>query len=195
MENIIPHQGEITQKNREQLMQQKAVVYWFEGLSGSGKSTLSAELEIKLFQKGLFCYRLDGDNLRNRLNADLSFSVFDRRENIRRAGEIAKLFIEAGIIVIASFISPLQEDREQVKKLFSKNEFIEIFVDCPLKECEKRDVKGLYQKVRNGEIENFTGISSPFEIPKQPDIILRTDLLSINESVDRILQFSRKGRK
>ena len=166
----------------------QAKVIWFVGLSGSGKSTLAGNVESVLHKKGYKTYILDGDNLRLGLNSDLGFSKRDRSENIRRVAEVARLFNEAGIIVLSAFISPLESDRNQARKIMGVDNFIEVFVHCPLKICEKRDVKGLYAKARKGLLPNFTGIDSPFEPPKQPDIIIKTKSESMKISVKNILE-------
>lgn len=156
---------------------------WFTGLSGSGKSTLAVQLEAILFAKGYKTYLLDGDNIRAGINKDLSFTDGDRIENIRRIGEVSKLMLDAGIVVLSAFISPFQSDRDQVKEIVGAENYIEVFVDTPLEVCEQRDVKGLYKKARAGEIKNFTGIDSAYEIPKNPDIIIQTHLLSVDDSL------------
>ncbi|CAE7329386.1 cysC, partial [Symbiodinium sp. CCMP2456] len=160
---------------------------WFAGLSGSGKSTLASALEKRLYQRGLRTFILDGDNIRSGLNKDLDFSEESRRENIRRIGEVAKLMIDAGCIVLSAFISPFRQEREMVKSMVGEENYVEVFVNCPLEECEKRDVKGLYAKARAGEISNFTGISSPFEAPENPDVKVPTHQLSLEEGVERII--------
>lgn len=183
----ITHLYSISKKKRHQLNKHKSLILWFTGLSGSGKSTVAGKVEEKLYEMGFRTYILDGDNIRAGLNIDLGFDEKSRVENIRRIGEVSKLFVDAGIIVLTAFISPYISDRKTVRGLVGENEFVEIFVNCPLEECEKRDVKGLYKKVRNGEIKNFTGIDSPFEAPQNPDIEIRTNELSVEESVKRIL--------
>lgn len=170
--NIVWHQGKITISNREKLNDHSGACLWFTGLSGSGKSTLSVEVESLLFQKGIHTYILDGDNIRHGLNKDLSFSDTDRKENIRRIGEVAKLFVDAGIIVLTAFISPFRADRDFVRSLIPEGKFIEIFVDCDLATCEKRDPKGLYKKARDNRINDFTGLSSPYEEPKNPELVI-----------------------
>jgi adenylylsulfate kinase len=170
--NIVWHQGKITVTDREKLNNHAGVCLWFTGLSGSGKSTLSVEVESLLFQKGIHTYILDGDNIRHGLNKDLSFSDADRKENIRRIGEVAKLFVDAGMIVLTAFISPFRADRDFVRSLIPEGKFIEIFVDCDLATCEKRDPKGLYKKARENKIGDFTGLSSPYEEPKNPELVI-----------------------
>jgi len=187
LSNIFPIQTKVGQSQREELLQQKAKLIWFTGLSGSGKSTLAVQLESILFQKGYKTYLLDGDNVRAGINKDLSFTDADRIENIRRIGEVSKLMLDSGIIVLSAFISPFQSDRDQVKKIVGVENYIEVFVDTPLEVCEQRDVKGLYKKARAGEIKNFTGIDSAYEIPVSPDIIIQTHVLSLNDSLDLLL--------
>ena len=185
--HIIPHQHEISAEDRAQLNGHPGKVIWFVGLSGSGKSTLASELERRLFEEGKHTYILDGDNIRSGLNSDLDFSDAARKENIRRISEVAKLMVDAGVIVLTAFITPFEEERAKVKALIGADNYIEVFVNCPLEECEKRDVKGLYAKARRGEISNFTGISSPFEEPQNPDIKVPTHELSVAEGVDNLM--------
>lgn len=187
--HIIPHLHKITKQYRQKAYQQKSFILWFTGLSGSGKSTLAGKVEEYLFEMGHKTYILDGDNIRTGLSSNLSFSEEDRKENIRRIGEVAKLFVDAGIIVLTAFISPFVADRKMIRDIVEENEFVEIFVNCPLETCEQRDVKGLYQKARNGEIKNFTGINSPFEPPTHPEIEIKTDELNVDESVKKILDY------
>ncbi len=184
--NIVKQHYKISQLNRLALLKQKPVIVWLTGLSGSGKSTIADGLEQLLFEKGFKTYLLDGDNIRHGLNKNIDFSEEGRKENIRRIGEVAKLFLDAGIIVITAFISPFKEDRNTVRGLVSDGEFVEVFVDCPLEVCEQRDVKGLYAKARRGEIPNFTGISSPFEAPEKPEVRVHSDQLTIDECIDKI---------
>ncbi|HEG2965082.1 TPA: adenylyl-sulfate kinase [Campylobacter coli] len=185
--NLTWHASSITKAQRAKLKKQKPRVLWFTGLSGSGKSTLANAVEKKLFEQGFHTYLLDGDNVRHGLNGDLGFDEASRVENIRRIGELCKLFIDAGVIVLCAFISPFEKDRKLVKDLLEEDEYIEIFVDTSLEVCEKRDLKGLYKKARQGKIKNFTGIDSPYERPKDPHIhITKEDL---NENVDMILGF------
>ena len=174
---------------REQAMNQYAKLIWFTGLSGSGKSTLAVQLEAHLHAKGYKTYLLDGDNIRVGINKDLSFTDEGRVENIRRIGEVSKLFLDAGVIVLSAFISPFNADREQVKKIVGEGNYLEIFVDTPLEVCEQRDVKGLYKKARAGEVKNFTGIDSPYEAPETPDLTIETTKLSIEESATLLLNF------
>lgn len=189
MDNIIPTQYDVTKTDRRIRHNHRSFVLWFTGLSGSGKSTLAKALERKLFENKIHTYGLDGDNIRSGLNSDLDFSLQGRQENIRRLGEVAKLFVEAGIVVTSAFISPLREDRERVKALLNPGDFVEIYVKCPLEICESRDVKGLYKKAREGLIPNFTGIDSPYEEPDNPSIIVDTDKNSESECVDQIFTY------
>lgn len=175
--------------DRRALNNHKSCVLWFTGLSASGKSTLANNLDLKLFQKGIRSYVLDGDNIRHGLNKDLGFSPEDRKENIRRIGEVTKLFVDAGLFAITAFISPYLEDRNLVRSMFPKEEFIEVYVKCSLAECERRDPKGLYKKARNLEIKNFTGISAPYEVSPSPEITIETDLHSIEDSTDILLHY------
>ena len=168
--NIVWHEHKVNREDREHKFNQKGFCLWFTGLSGSGKSTLANEVEYRLFQINYKTYLLDGDNIRHGLNKDLGFSNKDREENIRRIGEVVKLFVDSGTIVLAAFISPFRKDRENIRKILLDGRFVEILVDCDLETCESRDSKGLYKKARNGEIENFTGISSPYESPLNPEV-------------------------
>ncbi|WP_077211254.1 adenylyl-sulfate kinase [Bacillus dakarensis] len=188
-QNITWHHSTVTKKDRQLKNQHKSCVLWFTGLSGSGKSTLANAIDQKLFQQHIQSYVLDGDNIRHGLNKDLSFGANDRKENIRRIGEVAKLFVDSGQIVSTAFISPYQEDRQQVRKMFEEGEFIEIYVACPINVCEQRDPKGLYKKARKGDIPNFTGISSPYEAPDNPDLIIETDKTTIEKSVEEIVTY------
>jgi adenylylsulfate kinase len=187
--HIIPHQHKITKAERNKQKQHASAVIWLTGLSGSGKSTLANLLEQHLVEKGVHTYILDGDNIRTGLNKDLDFSESGRIENIRRIGEVAKLFVDAGIVVITAFISPFRSDRALAASLAGEGNFIEVFVDCPLEICEQRDVKGLYKKARAGEIQNFTGISSPFEPADTADVKVQTHRESTEESLDKIISF------
>mgnify|MGYP001033257057 FL=1 len=188
-ENIIHQSYKIDQKKRLSLLNQRPLLIWFTGLSGSGKSTMANLLENELHESGFKTYTLDGDNVRHGLCKDLAFTEQDRVENIRRIGEVSKLFLDAGIIVLCSFVSPFNEDREAVKALIGEDKFVEVFVDCPLEVCEQRDVKGLYKKAREGKIKNFTGIDSPFEKPINPDIHLKTNEEETSESLKKLLNF------
>ena len=161
---------------------------WFTGLSGSGKSTIAMAVERELFQRRVLAYAFDGDNIRHGLNVNLGFSPEHRKENIRRIGEVAKLFNDSGVIVLTAFISPYREDRDAVRAILPEGRFVEVFVDCPVEECERRDVKGLYQKARAGKIPEFTGISAPYEAPVNPEVVLRTAEIAVEECVDRVLR-------
>ena len=187
--NLTWHHSIVTKKERQDQNGHKSCVLWFTGLSGSGKSTLANAIDQELFQRGLKSYVLDGDNIRHGLNRDLHFGKKDRKENIRRIGEVAKLFVDSGHIVSTAFISPFREDRESVRQMFEADEYIEIFVNCPINVCEDRDPKGLYKKARIGEIANFTGISSPYEPPIQPEVVIHTNELTISQSIEKILCF------
>lgn len=187
--NIVWHEHHVSKKERAAIKGQKPCVLWFTGLSGSGKSTIANALEIKLNQAKKHTYLLDGDNVRLGLNKGLTFSDEDRIENIRRIGEVSKLFVDAGIIVLTAFISPFQQDRKQVREMLSDQEFIEVYIDTPIEICESRDPKGLYKKARKGEISNFTGISSPYESPQHPEIHLKTDEMTIDIAVEKILNY------
>ncbi|SKB59857.1 adenylylsulfate kinase [Salegentibacter salinarum] len=187
MENIIPQNFHIDKEERNKLNGHNSFVVWFTGLSGSGKSTLANLVEKKLFETGIKTFSLDGDNIRSGLNKDLRFSADDRKENLRRIAEVAKLFIESGTVVIASFISPLKKDREYLKKTIGRQNFIEVFVNTSLDECERRDVKGLYKKARAGEIKNFTGIDAPYEKPENPDLEIKTEEENLEDALKRIV--------
>ena len=190
--NTIKHNYKTTKNQREVLHGHKSYLIWFTGLSGSGKSTLANLVEIELHKKGLSTYTLDGDNIRKGINKNLSFTPEDRTENIRRVGEIANLMIDAGLITLAAFISPYIKDREGVKQIVGADNFIEIYVNTSIEECERRDVKGLYKKARKGEIKNMTGISAQYEPPVNPDIEVITDNQSIEACIDQILKFLNK---
>jgi adenylylsulfate kinase len=187
--HITWHHATVTKNDRHVVNGHKSCVLWFTGLSGSGKSTLANAVDHALFQQGCKSYVLDGDNIRHGLNKDLSFGVEDRRENIRRIGEVAKLFVDSGQIVSSAFISPFRSDREIVRNLFQTGEFIEVFLHCPIGVCEDRDPKGLYKKARTGEIPEFTGISSPYEVPISPEITIATDQLNIQQCVEKIVTY------
>lgn len=188
MEHIYPiFDKMMSRSDKENLLHQKGLMVWFTGLSGSGKSTIAIALERELHQRGLLCRILDGDNIRYGINNNLGFSAEDRVENIRRIAEVGKLFVDTGIITIAAFISPNNNLREMAARIIGKKDFVEVFVSTPLEECERRDVKGLYAKARRGEIKEFTGISAPFETPDHPDIELDTSVISLEESVNRLL--------
>jgi adenylylsulfate kinase len=186
--NIIPQEYRITKSDRQTLNGHKSCIIWLTGLSGSGKSTLANSVEQQLHLRGIRTYVLDGDNIRHGLNNNVDFSEAGRKENIRRIGEVAKLFVDAGVVVITAFISPFREDRDRVRKLVAAGEFMEVFIDCPLEVCEARDVKGLYKKARNGEISDFTGISSPFEAPLNPELTVNTHLMQAKQSTALITE-------
>ena len=185
--HIYPIKTKVSKAQREELCNQRATLLWFTGLSGSGKSTLAVQLEAQLFARGFKTYLLDGDNIRSGLNRDLSFTDEGRIENIRRIGEVSKLLLDAGIVVLSAFISPFRADREQVKQIVGSENFVEIFVDAPLEVCEQRDVKGLYKKARAGEVKNFTGIDSPYEAPEKPDVHIPTHKVEIEQSIEVLL--------
>ncbi len=188
-ENIVWHDHYVTKEERSKIKDQKPCILWFTGLSGSGKSTIANAVESRLVELRRHTYLLDGDNIRMGLNKGLGFSDEDRVENIRRIGEVSKLFVDAGTIVLTAFISPFQGDRDQVRALVEKDEFIEVFVDTPLEICESRDPKGLYKKARAGEIPDFTGISSPYEAPENPEIHIETSKLGIEECTNVIIDY------
>ena len=192
--NIIYHQATVTRKRRNELNNHKSFILWFTGLSGSGKSTLAHVLEENLFNEGFRTYVLDGDNVRHGMNSNLGFSDQDRKENIRRIGEVSKLMIEAGIIVMTAFISPFREERKMVRSLIPKGEFIEIYCKASLETCEKRDVKGHYKRARAGEIKNYTGIDSSYEVPEDSELIINTDKDTLNDSVTKIISYLKKNR-
>ena len=187
--NIIPHIPQITRKRRNKLNGHKSSIIWFTGLSGSGKSTLAYLVEEELHKLGCNSFVLDGDNFRYGLSSDLSFSDNDRKENIRRVGEVAKLMREARIITITAFISPFRQDRDFLRKSLPQGDFIEIYCKANLKICESRDVKGLYKRARAGEVENYTGIDSPYEVPSNPELTIDTENESLEQSVNRIVDF------
>jgi adenylylsulfate kinase len=189
--NIVWHQTSITKEDRRKRNGHHSAILWFTGLSGSGKSTIANAVSKKLFDLDIQNYVLDGDNIRHGLNKDLGFSAADRTENIRRIGEVAKLFVDSGQFVLTAFISPFAQDRELVRNLVEKDEFIEIYVKCPLEECERRDPKGLYKKARNGEIRDFTGIDSPYEAPVSPELMLETDRYTIDECANQVIAYLR----
>jgi adenylylsulfate kinase len=187
--NITWHDTTISKQDRHAQNGHSSCVLWFTGLSGSGKSTIANAVSNELFRQGINEYVLDGDNIRHGLNKDLGFSEYDRTENIRRIGEVAKLFVDSGKVVTTAFISPFRSDRDQVRSIFTENEFIEVFVDCPLEECERRDPKHLYAKARAGEIKDFTGIDSPYEAPEQPEITIHSNQVSVEEAVKLVLGY------
>ncbi len=188
--NVHWHDGEVSRDDRQKLLKQKGATLWFTGLSGSGKSTVAVALEKALIERGHICYRLDGDNIRLGINKNLGFSAEDRAENIRRIGEISKLFVDTGVIVLSSFVSPYREDRDNVRKLHAEGDmdFIEVYVDVPLSVAEERDPKGLYKKARAGEIKNFTGIDDPYEAPESPEIVLNSHEMSLEKEVEVLLE-------
>jgi adenylylsulfate kinase len=187
--NIHWHDGNVTREDKAALLGHKGATLWFTGLSGSGKSTVAVALEKALAVRGVLSYRLDGDNIRHGINANLGFSAEDRQENIRRVGEISRLFADGGMVVLSSFISPYRDDRELVRKMHVESDlrFLEVFIDCPLEEAEARDPKGLYKKARAGEIRGFTGIDDPYEAPEAPELHLRTDKMTLEQEVDAVI--------
>ena len=189
-ENIYPiFDRMLSRQDKEALLHQRGVMLWFTGLSGSGKSTVAIALERELHKRGLLCRILDGDNIRSGINANLGFSEEDRRENIRRVAEVAKLFVDTGIITIAAFVSPTEDLRQLAEDIIGKDDFKEIYISTPIEECERRDVKGLYARARRGEVKNFTGISAPFEAPKNPALSIDTSKMPLEESVNLLLKF------
>jgi adenylylsulfate kinase len=192
--NITWHHSTVSKQDRQRLNGHKSCVLWFTGLSGSGKSTLANLVDYELHKQGLRSYVLDGDNIRHGLNKDLRFGNEDRKENIRRIGEVAKLFVDSGQIVSTAFISPFREDRALVRQMFAEQEFIEIFLNCPIQVCEHRDPKGLYKKARQGEITDFTGITSPYEIPDHPEIIIETNKIEIEQSILQIFAYLKEKK-
>jgi adenylylsulfate kinase len=189
--NVVWHHATVTRKRREKMNGHGGVILWFTGLSGAGKSSLAHAVEEELHQLGCRTFVFDGDNVRHGLCADLGFSAEDRVENIRRVGEMAKLFVETGVIALTAFISPFLSDRERVRSLVPHGDFLEIYCHCPLEICEQRDVKGLYQRARAGKIKDFTGISSPYEDPVDPELIVETGILTMEESVAQVMQLLR----
>jgi adenylylsulfate kinase len=189
--NITWFSGHVSREDREKSHGHKGAVVWFTGLSASGKSTVAHNLEKLLYNNGCSTYTFDGDNVRHGLCCDLGFAAQDRVENIRRIGEMVKLFVDAGIIAITAFISPFQRDRERIRSLLEDGRFLEIYVDCPIEECEKRDKKGIYARARAGEIQNFTGISSPYEKPENPDLVIRSDQEDSMAAAKRVFELLR----
>ncbi|MDP6038918.1 MAG: adenylyl-sulfate kinase [Candidatus Latescibacteria bacterium] len=185
--NIVWHEGHVDRQQREDILEQKGVLIWLTGLPSSGKSTLAFTVEHALIERGRMAYVLDGDNIRHGLNKNLGFSAEDRAENIRRIGEVGKLFADAGMVTLSSFVSPYTSDRDQVRELMNEGDFIEVFVDTPLDVCEERDPKGLYAKARAGEIPNFTGISDPYEAPENPEIVIKTAECTPEEAAAQII--------
>ncbi len=191
--NITWHEGHVDRREREQLLKQKGCLIWLTGLSGSGKSTVAYTLEHALVQRGHLAYVLDGDNIRHGLNKNLGFSAEDREENIRRIGEVGKLFVDAGLIAMTAFISPYQADRNAARALLKPGEFIEVYMDAPLEICETRDPKGLYKKARAGEIKGFTGIDDPYEPPEKPELVIKTATVSPQEATATLIQWLEDG--
>lgn len=187
--HIIPHEHAVNQSMRNELNGHKSFTVWFCGLSGSGKSTIANEVEKYLYAQNCRTYILDGDNVRKGLNSNLDFSEESRKENLRRVSEVSKLMVDAGLIVLTAFISPFKDERAFAKEIIGEENFVEVFVDTPLEVCEQRDVKGLYKKARAGEISNFTGISSPFEPPTNPDLIVKTANRSLEDCVEQVVSF------
>ncbi|RPF50701.1 adenylyl-sulfate kinase [Aquisalibacillus elongatus] len=187
--NLYKQQTSVNREKRELMLGQRGCVLWLTGLSGSGKSTIANRVEEILHSRGVLTYLLDGDNVRLGLNKDLGFSAKDRQENIRRIGEVSRLFVDSGLIVLTSFISPYEEDRQSVRRIFNDGEFIEIYIRCDLAVCEQRDPKGLYQKARNGEIKNFTGIDAPYQPPITPEITVDTAKLTVEECANKIIEY------
>jgi len=188
-ENLTWHIGEVDKDARAAAHGHRGAVLWFTGLSGSGKSTIGHRVERMLIERGAFAYVLDGDNIRHGLNSDLGFAPEDRVENIRRIGEVARLFADAGALVVSAFISPYRKDRDRIRSLMGKGEFVEVFVDTPLEICEARDPKGLYKKARAGEISNFTGLDAPYEAPENPEVHLLTADLSVDEAANQVIHY------
>lgn len=187
--NITWHSAKVTKADRRRMNGHQSAVLWFTGLSGAGKSTLAVEVERRLNERGIHSFILDGDNMRHGLNKNLGFTPEDRKENIRRIGEVSKLFVDAGTMTLSAFISPYREDRDGVRELLDDGEFVEVYVKCSVEECENRDPKGLYEKARQGEIKNFTGISAPYEAPEAPELVVATDEQPLGESVDQVISF------
>ncbi|CDF81224.1 adenylylsulfate kinase [Formosa agariphila KMM 3901] len=188
-ENIIPHDYQISRKDRQSNNQHNSFLIWFTGLSGSGKSTIANVVEQKLFEKGIKTYTLDGDNIRKGINCDLTFAPEDRKENIRRIAEISNLMIDAGVVTLAAFVSPYKKDRLNIKSIVKDDNFVEIYVNTSVEECERRDTKGLYKKARAGEIKNMTGISAPYEAPENPDVEIKTEGVSVEDAANKIVEY------
>jgi adenylyl-sulfate kinase len=188
-DNLTWHVGEVDKDARTKAHGHRGAILWFTGLSGSGKSTIGHRVERMLIERGAFAYVLDGDNVRHGLNSDLGFAAEDRVENIRRIGEVARLFSDAGALVVSAFISPYRQDRDRIRGLVPEGEFVEVFVDTPLEVCEARDPKGLYKKARAGEIKNFTGLDAPYEPPEQPEVHLKTATLSVDEAAEQVIRY------
>lgn len=188
-ENIITHNYQVSKTDRQEKNKHKSFLLWFTGLSGSGKSTIANVVEQELYKLGVKTYTLDGDNIRKKINSDLTFTPEDRTENIRRIAEISNLMIDAGLVVLAAFVSPYKKDREDIRNIVKDVNFVEIFINTSVEECERRDVKGLYKKARAGEIKNMTGISAPYEVPDKPDVEIKTEKETIKDAVDRIVNY------
>ena len=191
--NLTWHEGQVSRTDREDLLKQRGATIWLTGLSGSGKSTIAVAAEKRLADEGRLTYILDGDNVRQGLNNNLGFSPEDRTENIRRIGEVSKLFTDAGVIVFTSFISPYRADRDAVREIMAEGDFVEAYVAATVETCEGRDVKGLYKKARAGEIPEFTGVSAPYEEPEKPELVIDTNGQTVDESVDVLIEYLRKG--
>ena len=189
--NVIPHDYQISKEDRQKAKNHKSFLIWFTGLSGSGKSTIANVVEQELYKLGVNTYSLDGDNIRKGINNDLSFSPKDRTENIRRIAEVSNLMIDAGLVTLAAFVSPYKKDRENIKSIVKDVNFVEVYVNTSVEECERRDVKGLYKKARAGEIKNMTGISAPYEAPENPEIEIKTEEVSVEAAVKQILDYIR----
>ncbi|WP_456438913.1 adenylyl-sulfate kinase [Psychroserpens sp.] len=187
--HIVPHSYQISKEDRLASNKHNSLLLWFTGLSGSGKSTIANVVEQKLFEKGIKTYSLDGDNIRKGINNDLSFSPEDRTENIRRIAEVSNLMLDSGLVVLAAFVSPYKKDRENIRTIVKDVNFVEVYINTSVEECERRDVKGLYEKARSGEIKNMTGISAPYEAPENPDIEINTETETIEDSVKKIVDF------
>ena len=187
--NIVPHAFKISRSDRNKVNNHQSFLMWFTGLSGSGKSTIANQVEQELHKMNIKTYILDGDNVRKGLNSDLNFSPEDRTENIRRIAEAANLMIDAGLVVLAAFVSPYKKDRENIRNIIKDVNFVEIYINTSLAECERRDVKGLYKKARSGEIKNMTGVSAPYEAPEEPDVVINTENETVEEAVMNILQY------
>ncbi len=187
--NITWHEGHVSREERQKLLRQRGCLIWFTGLSGSGKSTIAYTVEHELVKRGHLCYVLDGDNIRHGLNKNLGFSAEDRAENIRRIGEVGKLFVDTGVITMTAFISPYRADRDAARALLAEGEFVEVFVDVPLDTCEVRDPKGLYKKARAGEIKGFTGIDDPYEAPAKPEVVIKNGECTPQEAAAQVIQY------
>jgi adenylylsulfate kinase len=187
--HVVWHEQLVSRRERNILNKHRSILVWFTGLSASGKSTIAHHLEKELFERGVRSYVLDGDNVRHGINSNLGFSREDRHENLRRIAEVCKLMVDSGVVVLAAFISPYHEDRQFVREVVGKGDFVEVYVQCPVEVCEQRDPKGLYKKARAGEIKNYTGINAPYEEPRDPDIILDTTEFNVDDAVQKVLQY------